>query len=51
VTVPERLAGLVAAGLALPPTLSGPLPVPVEAAEPGADAGRLVSALRDEERW
>jgi prevent-host-death family protein len=42
---------LVASGLALPPTLTGPIPIPTEAAEPGADAGQLICALRDEERW
>ena len=31
--------------------VTGAIPVPTTAAEPGADAGRLLSALRDEERW
>jgi prevent-host-death family protein len=47
----DPMAELVAAGLVLPPSLAGPIPVPPEAAEPGADAGQLISALRDEERW
>jgi len=47
----DRMADLVASGLVLPPTLTGPIPVPTQAAEPGADAGQLISALRDEERW
>jgi prevent-host-death family protein len=47
----DPMADLVASGLVLPPTLTGPIPVPAVAAEPGADAGQLISALRDEERW
>lgn len=47
----DRMADLVASGLVLPPTLTGPIPVPTVAAEPGVDAGQLISALRDEERW
>lgn len=52
----DRMADLVASGLVLPPTLTGPVPVPTvpvptATAEPGADAGQLISALRDEERW
>jgi prevent-host-death family protein len=47
----DPMADLVASGLVLPPTLSGPIPVPTVAAEPGAEAGQLISALRDEERW
>jgi prevent-host-death family protein len=47
----DPMADLVASGLVLPPTLTGPIPVPTVAAEPGAEAGQLISALRDEERW
>jgi prevent-host-death family protein len=47
----DRMTDLVASGLALPPTLVGPIPIPADTAEPGADAGQLLSALRDEERW
>lgn len=47
----DRMADLVASGVVLPPTLTGSVPVPTVAAEPGADAGQLISALRDEERW
>jgi prevent-host-death family protein len=47
----DEMADLVAAGTAVPPTLTGPVPLPTVAAEPGADAGALVSAMRDEERW
>jgi len=47
----DRMADLVASGLALPPTLTGPIPIPTDAARPGDDAGQLISALRDEERW
>jgi prevent-host-death family protein len=47
----DPMADLVASGLVLPPTLTGPIPVPTVAAEPGAEAGQLISALREEERW
>jgi prevent-host-death family protein len=47
----DPMADLVAAGLALPPTISGPIPVPTVAADPGSEAGQLLSDLRDEERW
>ena len=47
----DGMADLVASGLALPPTLTGPFSVPVDTADPGTEAGQLLSALRDEERW
>jgi prevent-host-death family protein len=47
----EPMADLVAAGLALPPTVTGPMPMPTVAAEPGSEAGQLLTTLRDEERW
>ncbi|MDP9791797.1 prevent-host-death family protein [Catenuloplanes nepalensis] len=47
----DPLAGLVEAGVVLPPTVVGPFLMPTAAAEPGADAGELMSGLRDEERW
>ena len=49
--VADSMADLVASGLVLPPTLTGTIPVPTTAAEPGSEAGQLLSALRDEERW
>jgi prevent-host-death family protein len=47
----DSLADLVAAGIVLPPTVTGPIPVPDVAAPPGAESGELISTLRDEERW
>ena len=42
---------LVAAGTVLPPTLTGPIPMPQVVAESDVESGALLSALRDEERW
>jgi prevent-host-death family protein len=47
----ETMSDLVADGVALPPTITGPIPMPTAAAVPGSEAGALVSGLRDEERW
>jgi prevent-host-death family protein len=47
----DTMADLIAAGVVVPPTVTGPVPMPTVPAEPGADAGQLVSDLRDEERW
>jgi prevent-host-death family protein len=48
---PDSMADLVASGLVLPPVISGPIPMPTVAASPGPEAGELLSAMRDEERW
>lgn len=42
---------LIATGRAVPATLGTPFAVPAGPVEDGADAGRLLSELRDEERW
>jgi prevent-host-death family protein len=47
----DTMADLVAEGVALPPTITGPIPMPTVATAPGSEAGALVSELRDEERW
>jgi prevent-host-death family protein len=47
----DSLAGLVAEGIVLPPTVTGPVPMPQVTAEPESEAGAVLSALRDEERW
>lgn len=47
----DGMADLVAEGAALPPTVAGSVPMPTVVAEPGSEAGALVSALRDEEPW
>lgn len=41
----------VAAGRVVAATSSGPIPLPAHRAAPGSEAGRLLSDLRDEERW
>lgn len=45
------LDDLVAAGRAIPPSITGPIPAPRLKAPEGEDAGELLSSLRDEERW
>jgi prevent-host-death family protein len=47
----DSLAELVAAGTVVPPVVTGPIPMPHVATEPGTESGALLSALRDEERW
>lgn len=47
----DTMADLIADGVALPPTITGPIPMPTVEAEAGSEAGALVSRLRDEERW
>lgn len=41
----------IESGQAIPATISGPIPMPRHKAAPGADAGALLSELRDDERW
>jgi prevent-host-death family protein len=45
----DGLAELVAAGLVIPPTITGPIPMPTVPVEDGSEAGELLSSLRDEE--
>jgi prevent-host-death family protein len=47
----DPLSDLVAAGVVVPATITGPVPMPSVTAEAGSEAGALVSRLRDEERW
>jgi len=47
----DPMADLVASGVVLPPTITGAIPMPTVAAVPGPEAGELLTALRDEERW
>jgi prevent-host-death family protein len=49
--VEDELADLVASGTVVPPTITARLQVPAVPAEPGSEAGDLLSSLRDEERW
>jgi antitoxin (DNA-binding transcriptional repressor) of toxin-antitoxin stability system len=46
-----ELDDLVAAGRVVPASVHVPFVTPGGAVEPGADAGELLSTLRDEERW
>lgn len=47
----DTLADLIAAGVVVPATLTGAVPMPTVPAEGGSEAGELLSSLRDEERW
>jgi prevent-host-death family protein len=44
----DSMAEFVASGAVLPPTVTGPIPVPTQAAT-GPEAGELLSTLRREE--
>jgi prevent-host-death family protein len=48
---PDELDDLIAAGRVVPATVRIPFAVPAGPVETGADAGELMSSLRDEERW
>jgi prevent-host-death family protein len=47
----DSMADLVASGVVVPPTITGPIPMPTVTTTAGPEAGDLISALRDEERW
>jgi prevent-host-death family protein len=47
----DEVADLVAAGRAVPATISAPFEVPDGRLDDGPEAGELLSALRDDERW
>lgn len=49
--IESELDDLIATGVVTSPTIVGPTPMPCDEAEPGADAGELVSGMRDDERW
>lgn len=49
--VTDPMAELVASGVVIPPTITGPIPMPIVPADPGSRSGQLISELRDEERW
>ena len=46
----DTLADLITAGVVVPPTITGPIPMPTVPAPAGENAGELLSSLRDEER-
>ena len=48
---PGELDDWIAQGRVVPATVPRPIPMPAQAAPPGAEAGRLLRELRDEERW
>ena len=41
----------IAQGRVVPATVTRPIPMPTQPAVPGAEAGRLLREMRDEERW
>ena len=47
----EELDDLIAAGRVVPATIGAPFELPDQPVDDAADAGELLSALRDEERW
>lgn len=47
----DELADLIAEGRAVPATISAPFEVPEGPVDDGPEAGELLSALRDDERW
>ena len=47
----DEVTDLVAAGRAVPATISAPFEVPDGPLDDGPEAGVLLSALRDDERW
>lgn len=47
----EELDDLIATGRVVPATITAPFELPDEPVDDTADAGELLSALRDEERW
>jgi prevent-host-death family protein len=47
----STLARLVAAGRAVAPTGSGPVPLPPKLGNEDVDAAATLAAMRDEERW
>lgn len=47
----SALARLVATGRAVPPTTTGPIPVPPVLGDPAVDSAADLAAARDEERW
>ncbi|HEX5203887.1 type II toxin-antitoxin system Phd/YefM family antitoxin [Paractinoplanes rhizophilus] len=47
----DPLDELVSTGTLTPPTITLPFAMPTGAPQAGQDAGDLISALRDEERW
>ncbi len=48
---PEPLERLVTEGRAVPPTITGPIPLPPVLGDPTIDSAATVTAMRDEERW
>ncbi|MFD0521707.1 type II toxin-antitoxin system Phd/YefM family antitoxin [Paractinoplanes durhamensis] len=47
----STLARLVAAGRAIPPAGSGPVPLPPKLGDDVVDVAATVAEMRDEERW
>ncbi|MEU7770840.1 type II toxin-antitoxin system prevent-host-death family antitoxin [Micromonospora taraxaci] len=47
----SMLAKLIAAGRAVPPNGSGPVPLPPKLGDEDVDVAATLTAMRDEERW
>jgi hypothetical protein len=47
----STLAKLVAAGRAVAPTGSGPIPLPPKLGDESVDVAATLATMRDEERW
>lgn len=48
---PGGLERLVAEGRAVPPTLTGPVPMPAILGDPNVDAAAVIAEIREQERW
>ena len=49
--ISDPLERLVAEGRAIPPTSTGPVPLPPALGDPELDAAAALTAAREEERW
>lgn len=48
---PGGMERLVAEGRAVPPTLTGTVPMPAILGDPNIDAAATIAEIRDQERW
>ncbi|HKA08843.1 MAG TPA: type II toxin-antitoxin system prevent-host-death family antitoxin [Candidatus Dormibacteraeota bacterium] len=48
---PRGLERLVAEGRAVPPTLTGPVPMPLSLGDPTVDAAATIAEIREQDRW
>jgi len=50
-SAPESLERLVSEGRAMPPTITGALPMPAVLGDPAVNVADTIAAMRDDERW